>query len=105
MYAFALLAFGGIVIALVTRMLSSYGRDMANRASNIVLSVGLGVGYAYLVDFSIFRAWGFGVRSHTVGAVITGFMVAGMAWLWEEGLDFLHHYGHNEAKKTLRRAA
>jgi hypothetical protein len=105
MHAFALLAFGGLVVALVVRMLSAYGRDMANRASNIVMSAGLGVGYAYLTDFSIFRAWGFGVRSHTVGAIVTGFMVAGLAWLWEEALEFFHNYGHSEAPKRLRRAA
>jgi hypothetical protein len=105
MHGFALLAFGGLVIALVVRLLSSYGRDVTNRASNIMLSAGLGVGYAYLTDYSIFTAWNMGVRSHTVGAIITGFMVAGFAWLWEEAIDFFHNYGHSEAKKTLRRAA
>jgi hypothetical protein len=105
MHEFALLAFGGLVTALAVRLVSQYGRDAASRASNLVLWMGLGVGYAYLVDFQIFSAWGMDVRSHTVGAIITGFMVGGMAMLWEETIDFFRHYGHHEEKKPLRRAA
>jgi hypothetical protein len=103
MYAFGLLAFGGLVIALAVRLMSSYGREV-NKASNAVLWAGFGVGYAYLTDFSIFKAWGMGVRSHTVGAIMTGLMVAGFAWLWEEAIAFAQHY-HVEHTKRLRRAA
>lgn len=106
MHEFALLAFGGLVTALAVRLVSQYGRDAASRASNVVLWMGLGVGYAYLVDFQIFSAWGVGVRSHTIGAIITGFMVGGLAMLWEEAIDFFQHYSHRyDEKKTLRRAA
>jgi hypothetical protein len=106
MHEFALLAFGGLVTALAVRLVSQYGRDGA-RASNLVLWMGLGVGYAYLVDFSMFTAWGVDVRSHTVGAIITGFMVGGMAMLWEEAIGFFQRYGHryDEKKTTIRRAA
>ena len=106
MHEFALLAFGGLVTALAVRLVSQYGRDAASRASNLVLWMGLGVGYAYLVDFQIFSAWGIDVRSHAIGAVITGFMVGGMAMLWEEAINFFHAYGHRyDEKKNLRRAA
>ena len=105
MHGFALLAFGGLAVALAVRLVSSYGRDMA-RASNLVLWLGLGVGYAYLADFSIFSAWGFDVRSHTVGAIVTGFMTGGMAMLWEEAITFVQHYARPaNGSKTLRRAA
>ena len=104
MHEFALLAFGGLVTALAVRLVSQYGRDAAGRASNLVLWMGLGVGYAYLVDFQIFSAWGADVRSHTIGAIVTGFIVGGMAMLWEEAIEFARHYGHHEEKK-LRRAA
>lgn len=105
MHEFALLAFGGLVTALAVRLVSSYGRDMA-RASNLVLWMGLGVGYAYLTDFSIFNAWDIGVRSHSVGAIITGFMVGGLAMLWEEAITFVQHYAKPaNGAKPLRRAA
>jgi hypothetical protein len=46
------------------------------------------------------------VRSHHIGAVMTGFMVGGFAMLWEEALDYFHGYAerHN-GSKSLRRAA
>ena len=105
MHEFALLAFGGLVVALAVRLVSQYGRDAASRASNLVLWMGLGVGYAYLVDFQIFSGWGVDVRSHTIGAIITGFMTGGMAMLWEEGIDFFHRYGTRYDEKRIRRAA
>ncbi len=104
MHAFAILAFGGLAVALAVRMLSSYGREMS-RASTVVLWVGLGVGFAYLADFSIFASWGIDVRNHAIGNVLTGFMFGGMAMLWEEAVAYLSHYYHRDEKKSLRRAA
>src|SRR5437762_2611653 len=103
MHAFAILAFGGLAVALAVRMLSSYGRE-TSRASNVVLWVGLGVGFAYLANFSIFSAWGIHVRNHAIGNIMTGFMAGGMAMLWEEAITYLSHY-HRDEKKSLRRAA
>ena len=106
MHEFAILAFGGLVTAVVVRLMSAYGREVA-KTSNWVLYLGLGVGYAYLADFSIFTAWGMSVRGHAYGAIITGFMVGGFAWLWEEAISFFQHYGQREhaESKRLRRAA
>lgn len=106
MHEFAILAFGGLVTAVAVRLLSAYGRDIA-KAGNWVLYMGLGVGYAYLADFSIFAAWGMDVRSHMAGAIITGFMVGGFAWLWDEAIGFFQSYSHREHGETkrLRRAA
>ena len=104
MHAFAILAFGGLAVALAVRMLSSYGREMS-RASTVVLWVGLGVGFAYLANFSIFGSWHIAVRNHAVGSILTGFMAGGMAMLWEEAFSYLSHYYHRDEKKSLRRAA
>jgi hypothetical protein len=105
MHEFALLAFGGLVTALAVRLVTQYGRDAASRASSLLLWLGMGVGYAYLVDFQIFSAWGIDVRSHAIGAVITGFMVGGMAMLWEEAIGYFHSYAARHKAPAVRRAA
>ena len=53
----------------------------------------------------LFTAWHISVRSHTVGAILTGFMTGGMAMLWEEALAYFSHYYHREEKRSLRKAA
>jgi len=106
MYAFAILLFGGLAVWLVGKLLAQHGPDMA-RTSSLVLMAGLGVGYAYLVDYSLFAGWHAAVRNPTIGHIVTGFIVAGMAMLWDEAIDFVRAYGsgHSEVKKPLRRAA
>lgn len=106
MYAFAMLLFGGLAVWVSGKILAAHGPDMA-RASSYVLMALLGVGYAYLVDYSLFAGWHATVRNATIGHIVTGFVVAGMAMLWDEALDFFHAWGsgHGEAKKPLRRAA
>ena len=106
MYQFAILLFGGLAVWLVGKVLAQHGPDMA-RATGAVLMAGLGVAYAYLVDYSVFSGWGVDVRNDAIGHVITGFIVAGVAMLWEEALDFMHSWAanHGEGKKSLRRAA
>lgn len=103
MHEFALLGFGGLVVWLAGKIVYQYGREMG-RASAYVLMAALGVGYAYLVDFSLFAEWGTGVRSDAIGHIVTGFMTAGFAMLWDEAIEFARAYGHGE-KKSLRRAA
>lgn len=104
MYEFAVLIFGGLVVWLAGKLVSQYGREMPG-ASGYVLMAALGVGYAYLADYSIFSAWGIGVRSDAVGHIVTGFMVAGLAHLWEEAMHFMRGFAHGNHEKKLRRAA
>jgi hypothetical protein len=107
MHEFAILAFAGLAIALSVRILSTYVKELT-RLSTVVLWVGLGVGFAYLANYSIFAAWGIGVRSEPIGMVLTGFMAGGLAMLWEEAISFFRAYTHQEPSKTdkpLRRAA
>jgi hypothetical protein len=107
MYQFAILLFGGLAVWLVGKLLAQHGPDMA-RASSLVLMAGLGVGYAYLVNYSLFSGWHAAVRNDTIGHIVTGFIVAGVAMLWDEALDFMRAYAGShgsESKKQLRRAA
>ena len=52
--------------------------------------------------FSIFTAWHVSVRSHTVGTILTGFMLGGLAMLWEEAVAYFAHYYHREDNSKLR---
>ena len=106
MYQFAILLFGGLAVWLVGRILAQHGPDMA-RASSVALMAGLGVAYAYLVDYSLFAGWHATVRNDAIGHVMTGFIVGAIAMLWDEALDFAHSWAasHGGEKKTLRRAA
>ena len=105
MYQFAILAVGGLAVWLVGKILSQHGPDMA-RASSVAIMAGLGVAYAYLVNYSLFAGWHATVRNDAIGHVITGFIVGAVAMLWDEALDAMHAWAtsHGE-KKTLRRAA
>lgn len=106
MYEFAILAFGGLVTWLAMKFVGEHGRDL-NKLGSVALTMALGVGYAYLVNYSLFAAWDIGVRSETIGIVITGFMVAGFSMLWEEATSFFRGHagkGADESAK-LRRAA
>lgn len=106
MYEFAILMFGGLATWLGTKLVSQYGKEMT-RTSGYVLMAGLGVGYAYLVDYSLFEAWGIAVRSDTIGHVITGFMLAGVAHVWDHAFDYMHALAHGNGRgaKRLSRAA
>ncbi len=106
MYQFAILLFGGLAVWLVGKVLAQHGPDMA-RATGAVLMAGLGVAYAYLVDYSVFAGWGIDVRNDAIGHVITGFIVAGVAMLWDEAIAVMHAWAsnHGAAEKPLRRAA
>ena len=106
MYQFAILLVGGLAVWLVSKILSQHGPDMA-RASSVAIMAGLGVAYAYLVNYSLFAGWHATVRNDAIGHVMTGFIVGAVAMLWDEAIDFMHAWSsnHGEAKKPLRRAA
>jgi len=106
MYQFAILLFGGLAVWLVGKLVAQYGPAMA-RSWHVVEIAALGVGYAYLVGYSLFGGWHAAVRNDTIGKVITGFVLAGVAMLWDEALDFVRSYGasHGAEHKPLRRAA
>jgi len=50
--------------------------------------VALGIGVAWLADFSLFAAWGLPVRDHAIGVWLTGFALAGTGYFWKVVLEF-----------------
>ena len=82
MYAFAIMALMGLAVLAVATIADRY-LSLASELWALVL-VGLGIGGAWLVDLSIFTAWGIPVRANWIGVTLTGVIVAGAAYFWRE---------------------
>lgn len=110
MYEFAILVFGGLLVAKSVDLVRHMAKEV-ERLGVLILWFGAGVGFAYLVDYSIFSAWGVAARSGTIGTLVTGLMVGAFAAVWHEVLGLLHEFTHryqgeaSEIEARLHRAA
>lgn len=86
MYAFGMLALLGLAVLVVAKVADRF-LSMALEVWAFVL-VALGMGAAWLADFSLFSEWGLNVRNTTIGITLTGFLIAGAAFFWREILSF-----------------
>ena len=86
MYAFGIMALLGLAVLAVARIASRYV-SMAAEVWAIVL-VGLGVGAAWLLSLNLFSMWGIATRGSAIGVTVTGLIVAGAAYFWNEILCF-----------------
>lgn len=86
MYAFAIMALLGLGVLAVMKIFSRYV-SFASELQSLVLVL-LGIGGAWLVDISLFTAWGIPVRADWIGITLTGLIVAGAAYFWGVILDF-----------------
>jgi hypothetical protein len=80
MYVFAitaLLGLGVLSIALIVERFLLQVREVW-----AVLLAGLGIGAAWLVDFSLWSSWGLPVRADWIAVTLTGLVLAGVAEFW-----------------------
>src|SRR5882757_10524836 len=89
MYDFAVVA----LLALATLKLVDFLSDAIPQLRNLrsFLTFVLGVGATVLLDYSVFRGFGIGIRNDSVGVWITGFVVAGMTVPWRALFGYLTH--------------
>jgi hypothetical protein len=89
MYDFAIVA----LLALATLKLVDFLTDAVPQLHSMrtLLTFVIGVGGTVLLDYSIFKAWGVGIRSDAVGTWVTGFVVAGMTVPWRALFAYLTH--------------
>jgi hypothetical protein len=80
MYVFAITALLGLGVLSLALIVEPF----LLRATEVwaLLLVGLGIGAAWLVDFSIWNSWGVPVRWDWVGVTLTGLALAGVAEFW-----------------------
>ncbi len=89
MYDFAIVA----LLALATLKLVDFLSDAIPqlRSMRSLATFVIGVGATVLLDYSLFRGFGIGIRNDTVGVWVTGFVVAGMTVPWRALFGYLTH--------------
>jgi hypothetical protein len=89
MYDFAIVA----LLALATLKLVDFLTDAVPQLRNLrsLATFVIGVGGTVLLDYSVFRGFGIGIRNDTVGMWATGFVVAGMTVPWRAVFAYLTH--------------
>jgi hypothetical protein len=98
MYHFAIVA----MLALASVKLVDFLTDnleMIQRFKGL-LTLLMGIGAVWALDYSVFDGWGVAVRNRDMGVWMTGFMVAGMTVPWRALFGYLTH-DHATKDETL----
>lgn len=114
MYVFGIAVLLGLAVVAVALIIERFARfgAMATELWALLL-VALGVGTAWLADFSLFTAWQIPVREDWIGIILTGIALAGIAQVWYVTgslvkvmqRKFLDEAESMEKEKGLRRVA
>ena len=98
MYEFATIALLGLALYKVMDLVGSLGH--LSRAASITLTILLGVGLTWLLDYNVFAGWGQVFRDDWMGVVSTGIVIAGMSTVWGSVFGFLASYPHRSSTDT-----
>lgn len=69
----------------------------SDATTRLMVTVAMGIVFTEVLDYSVFAAWGIGVRETWMGPVFTGLIVAGLAYAWHEVLGFIEGYSRKRA--------
>jgi predicted lysophospholipase L1 biosynthesis ABC-type transport system permease subunit len=86
MYAFAMMALLGLAVLAVAAVADRY-LSIAAEVRAFVLAA-LGVGAAWLVNLDLFGVLAVATRGSAIGVTVTGLMIGGAAYFWQEILGF-----------------
>ena len=94
MYNFAIL----VLLALATYktvdfVLSLLGMELPSSIKTFV-TLGVGVLATELLDYSVFRAWGFTPRDAWMGPFFTGLMVGALTYVWPTVISSVASIAH-----------
>jgi hypothetical protein len=101
-YEFAIVVLLGVGSFKVIDMLSEYV-DLSK--IHTLLTIALGVAVAWVLDFSLFAAWGIDVRSEALGYVGTGIMIAGAGYAVPQVFEHVAEVIGHRKETPLSRAA
>lgn len=81
-----MMALLGLAVMAVTTIASRY---LSVSAEIRAFALGaLGVGAAWLIDLDLFRVLAVATRGSAIGVTLTGLMITGAAYFWQEILGF-----------------
>lgn len=101
MYHFAIVALLGLATYKVADFLfEMFGIDMS-RAVRTFLTLGVGVAFTEILDYSVFRGWGVSLRATWMGPLWTGLMVGGTSYAWHEALGLIEGYGRRSRDEAV----
>ena len=86
MFAFAIMALLGLAVLAVTAVAARYLSILAQFRALVL--VALGVGAAWLIDLDVFNLLIIATRDSAIGVTMTGLMIGGAAYFWQEILGF-----------------
>ena len=86
MFAFAMMALLGLAVLAVTAVVGRYLALSAEIRAFVL--AGLGVGAAWLIDLDLFGVLAVATRDSAIGVTVTGLMIGGAAYFWQEILGF-----------------
>jgi predicted lysophospholipase L1 biosynthesis ABC-type transport system permease subunit len=86
MYAFAMMALLGLAVLAVAAVVGRY-LSMAAEVRAFMLAA-LGVGAAWLINLDLFGVLAVATRGGAIGVTVTGLMIGGTAYFWQEILGF-----------------
>jgi len=92
MYEFATIALLGLALYKVMDLVGALGH--LSRAATVTLTILLGVGLTWLLDYNVYASWGQVFRDGWMGVVGTGITIAGFATVWNSVFGFLASYPH-----------
>jgi hypothetical protein len=86
MYAFAMMALLGLAVLAVTAIASRYLSISAEIRAFVLPA--LGVGTAWLINLDLFGVLAVATRDSAIAVTVTGLMIGGAAYFWQEILGF-----------------
>jgi hypothetical protein len=106
MYHFAIVALLGLAAYKSCELLGGFLKIEEGRMRTL-LTLGVGVVFTELLDYSIFAGWGIGVRESWMGPVFTGLVVGAIGYAWDHALDIVAGFAGrrtDEGHRTPRAA-
>lgn len=100
-YHFAIVALLGLAAyKAVDFLLDLVGVEIHSGLKKLV-TLGMGVAFTEILDYSVFAAWGIGVRNEWMGPFFTGLMVGSMTYLWHEAIELVAGYARRSKDEAL----
>ena len=90
MYEFATIALLGLALYTVMELVGTLGN--LSRTAAITLTILLGVGLTWLLDYNVYAGWGQAFRKDWMGVVASGLTIAAFTAVWRSVFGFLSAY-------------